>query len=67
MDPITLSIGGVGGVGGLIIFIVTVVAIVNNPNHGGFGKFIWIVVAFFLSVIGSLLWLLFGRGRVPKR
>ena len=24
-------------------------------------------VLFFLSVIGSLLWLLFGRGRVPKR
>jgi len=66
MDPITLSIGGVGGLVGLIIFIITVVSIVNNPNHGGFGKFIWIVVAFFLSVIGSLLWLLFGRGRVAK-
>jgi hypothetical protein len=58
MDPITV---------GLIVFIVTVVSIVNNPNHGGFGKFVWILVAFFLSIIGSILWLIFGRGRVPKR
>lgn len=65
MDPITISIGG--GIIGLVIFIATVVSIVNNPNHGGFGKFIWILVAFFLSVFGSLLWLLFGRGRVAKR
>lgn len=65
MDPIT--IGGVSGVIGLIIFIVTVVSIVNNPNHGGVGKFIWIVVALLLSVLGSILWLIFGRGRVPKR
>ena len=63
MDPVTGSIGIVG----LVIFIVTVVSIANNPNHGGFGKFIWILVAFFLSVIGSLLWLIFGRGRVPKK
>lgn len=65
MDPITFSIGG--GIVGLVIFIITLVSIVNNPNHGGFGKFIWILVAFFLSIFGSLLWLLFGRGRVAKR
>ena len=65
MDPITISIGG--GVIGLIIFIITVVSIVKNPNHGGVGKFIWILVALFLSVLGSLLWLIFGRGRVSKR
>ncbi|WP_395639036.1 PLDc N-terminal domain-containing protein [Pseudolysinimonas sp.] len=64
MDPITLSIGSILG---LIIFIVTVVSIVNNPNHGGVGKFVWILVAFFLSILGSLLWLIFGRGRVPKK
>lgn len=64
MDPISASIGSVIA---LVIFIVTVVSIVNNPNHGGFGKFIWILVAFFLSIIGSLLWLIFGRGKVPKR
>ena len=51
MDPISASLGGIVG---LIIFIVTVVSIVSNPNHGGFGKFIWILVAFFLSIIGSL-------------
>jgi hypothetical protein len=66
VDPVTLSIGGVSGLFGLIVFIVTVVSIVNNPNHGGFGKFIWILVALFLSVIGSILWLIFGRGRVPR-
>ncbi len=65
MDPITLSVGG--GIIGLIVFIITVVSIANNPNHGGLGKFVWILVAFFLSFIGSLLWLLFGRGRVAKR
>jgi hypothetical protein len=65
MDPITL--GGVSGVVGLIIFIVTVVSIVNNPNHGTGGKILWILVALFLSVLGSILWLIFGRGRVPKR
>ena len=63
MDPITLSISSLIG---LVIFIITVVSIVKNPNHGGGGKFLWILVAFFLSVLGSILWLIFGRGRVPK-
>jgi hypothetical protein len=61
MDPITASIAGVVG---FVIFIVTLISIVRNPNHGVLGKFIWILVAFFLSVLGSILWLLFGRGRV---
>jgi hypothetical protein len=64
MEPISASIGGLIA---LIVFIITVVSIVNNPNHGGFGKVIWILVAFFLSILGSILWLIFGRGRVPKR
>lgn len=63
MDPIT--IGGIS-IGWLIIFIITVVSIVNNPNHGGGGKFVWILVAFFLGLLGSILWLLFGRGKVAK-
>ncbi|GLK18387.1 MULTISPECIES: PLDc N-terminal domain-containing protein [Herbiconiux] len=63
MEPISFTFGIVG----LIVFIVTVVSIVKNPNHGGLGKFIWILVAFFLSILGSILWLIFGRGRVPKR
>jgi hypothetical protein len=64
MDPVSL---GVGGLIGLIVFIVTVVSIVNNPHHGFGGKLLWILVAFFLSIVGSLLWLIFGRGKVPKR
>ena len=63
MDPISVSIGSIVG---LIIFIVTVVSIVKNPNHGGGGKFVWILVAFFLSILGSILWLIFGRGRVNR-
>ncbi|MDP3209521.1 MAG: PLDc N-terminal domain-containing protein [Rhodoglobus sp.] len=63
MDPITISLSTIG----LIIFIITLVSIVGNPNHGAFGKFIWILVALFLSVLGSILWLLLGRGRVAKR
>ena len=62
MEPISFTFGVVG----LIIFIVTVVSIVKNPNHGGVGKFVWILVAFFLSILGSILWLIFGRGRVAK-
>jgi hypothetical protein len=62
MEPLSL-----GAVVGLVIFIVTVVSIVRNPNHGALGKFIWIVVALLLSVVGSILWLIFGRGKVPKR
>lgn len=64
MEPVSLSIGGLIV---LVIFIVTVVSIVKNPNHGALGKFVWILVAFFLSILGSILWLIFGRGRVPKR
>ena len=63
MDPITLTFSGIIG---LVIFIITVVSIVKNPNHGGFGKFIWILVALLLSVLGSILWLIFGRGKVRK-
>ena len=66
MDPITLTLSGISGIIAIVIFIITVVSIVNNPNHGGFGKFIWILVAFFLSVLGSILWLLFGRGKVRR-
>lgn len=62
MDPLTI-----GSVIGLIIFVVTLVSIVKNPNHGVLGKVIWILVALVLSVLGSILWLIFGRGRVPKR
>jgi len=62
MDPLTLG-AGFGGLIALIIFIVTVVSIVNNKNHGTGGKFLWIVIAFFLNWIGSILWLLIGRGR----
>jgi len=63
MDPISASIASLVG---LIVFIITVVSIVKNPNHGGGGKFLWILVAFFLSILGSILWLIFGRGRVNR-
>ena len=62
MEPVSFTFGVVG----LVIFIITVVSIVKNPNHGGLGKFVWILVAFFLSILGSILWLIFGRGRVAK-
>ena len=63
MDPVTITFGGLVG---FIIFIVTLVSIVRNPNHGSLGKFVWILVAFFLSVLGSILWLVFGRGRISR-
>jgi hypothetical protein len=60
MDPISLSFSIVG----LVIFIITVVSIAKSSNHGVFGKFVWILVAFFLPILGSILWLIFGRGKV---
>jgi hypothetical protein len=62
MDPISLVVGIVA----LVIFIITIVSIAKNPNHGFFGKLLWMVVAFFLSILGSILWLIFGRGRVTR-
>jgi hypothetical protein len=59
-------VGVVVGILILVIFIWTLVSIVTNPNHGFFGKFIWIIVVFFLSLLGSILWVLFGRGRVRR-
>ncbi|GAA1208614.1 PLDc N-terminal domain-containing protein [Rhodoglobus aureus] len=60
MEPITFSFGFVS----LIIFIITVVSIAKSTNHGVLGKFVWILVAFFLSILGSILWLIFGRSKV---
>ncbi|GHD77738.1 phospholipase D-like protein [Salinibacterium amurskyense] len=62
MEPISFSFGIVG----LIVFIITVVSIAKSTNHGVVGKFLWILVAFFLSIFGSILWLIFGRGKVRK-
>lgn len=56
MEPITGSLGVIG----VIVFIITVVDIVRS-NHSALGKLGWIAVAFFLSIIGSVLWLLIGR------
>ncbi|MEF2976307.1 PLDc N-terminal domain-containing protein [Subtercola sp. YIM 133946] len=63
MDPITASVFSILF---FIIFVATIVSIVRNPNHGVLGKFIWILVAFFLSLLGTILWLVFGRGRVRR-
>lgn len=64
MDPITISVVSIIG---FVIFVLTFVSIVRNPNHGVLGKLLWILVAFLLNLLGSILWLIFGRGRVPRR
>lgn len=56
MEPIT----GIGGLLGLIIFVVTAISILRS-NHSVGGKLLWLVVAFFLNFIGSILWILIGR------
>ena len=56
MEPITGTLGVVG----LIVFIITVIDIMRS-SHSGLGKLGWIAVAFFLTIIGSILWLLLGR------
>ena len=63
MDPVSITLGGLLG---FVIFVITLVSIVKNPNHSALGKFMWLLVAFFLSVLGSILWLLFGRGRISR-
>lgn len=56
MEPI---FGGFGLIG-FVIFIITLVSILRS-NQSGLAKLGWVAVAFFLSVIGSLLWFLIGR------
>ena len=63
MDPVT---GTIASIIGLVIFIATLISIVRNPNHGVVAKFLWILVALFLNLLGTILWLIFGRGRVRR-
>jgi len=63
MEPISATIGGIVL---FVIFVVTVVSIVRNPNHGFVGKLVWLIVVLLLNLVGSILWLLFGRGKVTR-
>lgn len=63
MEPISATIGGIVL---FIIFVATVVSIVRNPNHGFAGKLVWFIVVLVLNLLGSILWLLFGRGKVTR-
>ena len=56
MDPIFGSLGLIG----TIVFIITVISILRSSNSG-FAKLGWIAIAFFLSIVGSILWFLIGR------
>ena len=63
MEPISASLGGLVL---FVIFVVTVISIVRNPNHGFVGKLVWFIVVLLLNFVGSILWLLFGRGKVTR-
>ncbi|KQP55751.1 PLDc N-terminal domain-containing protein [Agreia sp. Leaf283] len=63
MEPISATIGGIVL---FVIFVVTVISIVRNPNHGFVGKLVWFIVVLLLNLVGSILWLLFGRGKVTR-
>ena len=58
-----IILGGFGAIFGVIAFIVFVITLVSilRSKHSGVMKLVWIAVAFFLSVIGSILWLILGR------
>lgn len=56
MEPIT----ALGSLFFFVIFIITLISILRS-SHGLLGKFLWILVAFFLSFVGSILWFFFGR------
>ncbi|MDN4638910.1 PLDc N-terminal domain-containing protein [Agreia sp. PsM10] len=63
MEPISATIGGIVL---FVIFVATVISIVRNPNHGFVGKLVWFIVVLLLNLVGSILWLLFGRGKVTR-
>lgn len=52
----------ISGFFGLVWLIVVLWAIIKiaQSDAGALSKAIWIVVVFFLPVIGLILWLLFG-------
>jgi hypothetical protein len=40
---------------------------VRISNHCVLANFVFILVAFFLSILGSILWLIFSRGEARKQ
>ena len=60
MDPIT---AGLVGLLQLVLFIVALVSIIRNDNHGAIAKLIWILIIFFIPILGPIAWFLIGRGR----
>lgn len=66
MEIIGAGIGAIFGlIGGIIAFIVFVITVVSiaRSNHSTLQKLVWVAVAFFLSIVGSILWLILGRNK----
>jgi len=55
------------GIGGLIILILDIYAIVMILQSGakGIEKLIWVLVVFFLPLIGLIIWFFAGPGKKP--
>lgn len=66
MEIIGAGIGAIFGlIGGIIAFIVFVITVVSiaRSNHSTLQKLVWVAVAFFLSIVGSILWFILGRNK----
>ncbi len=55
------------GIGGLILLIADIYAIVMilQSSTKGIEKLIWILVVFFLPLIGLIIWYITGPGKKP--
>ena len=51
---------------GLTIFTVVDIALIDNARVKHLPKFVWIIGALFLTIVGSALWFLLGRERVAR-
>lgn len=49
---------------GLLCFICWIVALVDCIKNGGPNKVVWIIVIILLPFIGTILYFLFGKGKV---
>jgi hypothetical protein len=62
-----MEITGIGGIGGLIVLIANIYAIVMilQSYAKAVEKLIWVLVVFFLPLLGLVIWYFAGPGKKP--
>ena len=64
MKPGSLGTMNLNYLIGLLCFIFWIVALVDCIKNGGPNKVVWIIVIILLPFLGTILYFLFGRGRI---